>query len=101
MCNHRLDDDDGGIDNHTKVYGAQRHQVAVDAEGLHHAEGKEHTERDDTRHHQSCTPVAQEDDKHEDDDKSTFDEVAGDGALYSIHQVGTVDKRFDDHTFGQ
>jgi membrane fusion protein, heavy metal efflux system len=92
------------------IYSFSRHEVTTGASDGKYTEvklcdhllkGKEHTERDDTRHHQSCTPVAQKNDKHEDNDESTFDEVAGDGALYSIHQVGTVDKRFDDHAFGQ
>ena len=101
MCHHCFNNDDRRIHYHTKVYGSQRHQVSGDAKGLHHTEGKEHTQRDDTCHYQTSSPVTQKDNEHEDNDESTFDEVAGDGTLYSIHQVGTVDKRFDDHTFGQ
>ena len=99
MCHHSFNNDDRRIHYHTKVDGSQRHQVAIDAECLHHTKGKEHTERDDTRHHQSGSPVTQEDNEYEDYDQSAFNQVAGDGTLYSIHQVGTIDKRFDNHSF--
>ena len=99
MCHHCFNNDDRRIHNHTKVDGSQRHQVSVDAKGLHHAEGKEHTQWDDTCYNKSGSPVTQEDNKYENYDKAAFNQVAGDGALYSVHQVGSVDKRFDHHSF--
>ena len=101
MGHNSLYDNDGRIDYHTEIDGSERHQIAVDSEGLHHAESKEHAERNDARHNQSGTPVAQENNQHEDDDESAFSQVSGDGSLYSVNQVGSVDKRFDDHAFGQ
>lgn len=80
MGHNSLYDNDGRIDYHTEIDGSERHQIAVDSEGLHHAESKEHAERNDARHNQSGTPVAQEDNQHEDNDESAFYQVSGDGS---------------------
>ena len=101
MGHNSLYDNDGRIDYHTEIDGSQRHQIAVDSEGLHHAESKEHAERNDARHNQSGPPVAQEDNQHEDNDESAFYQVSGDGSLHTVNQVGSVDKGFDNHALGQ
>ena len=101
MGHNSLYDNDGRIDYHTEIDGSERHQIAVDSEGLHHAESKEHAERNDARHNQSGTPVAQEDNQHEDNDESAFYQVSGDGSLHTVNQVGSVDKGFDNHALGQ
>ena len=101
MCHHSLDDDNRRIDYHSEVDGSQTHQVAIHTEGFHQSKGKEHTQRNDTRHYQTGTPVAQEENQYEDDNESACYQVVGNGSLHSLHQVGAVDKGFYHHTFGQ
>ena len=101
VCDHRLDNDYCRVDYHAEVYRSERHQVAVDAECLHHAEGEEHAEWNDRRHDKSCTPVAEEQHEHEYDYESTLNEVACYRALNPSYEVGAVDERLDDHSFGQ
>ena len=101
MGHHCLNNDNRRIHYHAKVDGAKTHQVAGNAEGLHHAEGKKHAQGDDTGHDKSRTPIAQKEDEHKDHDESALDKVMGDGALHPVDKVGAVDEGFDDHSLGQ
>ena len=101
MCNYRLNNNNGRIHNHSKVDSSERHQVAINTESLHHTECKEHTERNHAGDHQTRTPITQEDNQHEDNNESTFYQVSGNGTLYSIHQVGTVNEWLYHNAFRQ
>ena len=101
MCYYRLNNNNGRIHYHSKVDSSERHQIAINTESLHHTEGKEHTERNHAGNHQTCTPITQKDNQHKDNNESTLNKVSGDGTLYSIHQVGTVNERLYHNAFRQ
>ncbi len=101
VCHDGFHDDDRRVHYHAEVYGPETHQVAVDAERLHHAEGEEHAERYDAGHDKSGAVVAKEEHEDEDHDEAALNEVARYGALHAVHELGAVDEWFYDDALGQ
>ncbi len=101
MQHHGLHYYHSRVHYHAEVYRAKAHQVAVYAKEFHHAEGEEHAQRNDTRHHKSGASVAKEEYEHENHYQSALYEVSGNGAFHTVHEIGAVDKRLYHHAFGQ
>ena len=99
MGNHSLNNNNSRVDYHTKVYGSETHQVAVNTKRFHQGKGKEHTQWNNACHHESGTPITQKQHQHKDNNESTCYEVVCNGTFYSFYQISTVNKRFDNHTF--
>ena len=98
---HGFYDDDGTVNNHTKVDGTKTHQVAADIKHAHHTEGKQHRQRDDRSHNKSGPIVSQEKDENEDDNETTLHQVACNGVSNTVNQQGAVNKWLNDNTLGK
>jgi len=100
-ADHVFHDHDGSVHDEPKVDRAQAHQVSREAGGSHCNEGAQHRQRDHRGHQQSASNVSEQQEKHQHDQDTAFDEIRRHGADGSVDQVGTVVEGFYGHPFRQ
>ena len=99
--NHGFHDNHGPVHDEAEVERAQAHQVGRHAEGLHHAQREEHAERNHAGHHQPGPPVAEQQQQHHHHDDAALDQVVHHRLDGLVDELGAVQKRRDDQSFGQ
>ena len=91
----------GAVDNNTKVYRSQTHQVSRDIEQPHHNKGKQHGQRNDRSDNKPRAHIAQEYNQYDKYDNSPLYQIMYDSRDISIDQSRTVQIRFNTDTFRQ
>ena len=94
-------DNHSAIHNQAKINGSQTHKVSADTKQPHHTKSKQHSERNDGCHHQSCPIITQKQNEYEHNNEATLDKVAGDSASNTVNQLSTVNEWFYDYTLWQ
>ena len=101
LVQHGFDYDDRSVHNQSEIQCPQAHQVTAHAKQIHHNDGKQHRQRYDGGNQKSCPEISEEQDQYKDHDQGSFGKVGLNGADGIVDHLGTVEKRFNDHTFGQ
>ena len=85
-----LNDDNRAVDDQTEVERTKAHEVAGFPNGVHAAGRHQHGHRNDRRRDQRRADVAQQQEKHHDDEKRAFGQVLLDRRNGRIHQLRAV-----------
>ena len=81
-----FDDDDGRVDEKAEINGAEAHEIGGDAEILH-ADGRvHHRQRNGERDDERRADVAENQEQDDDDQRSAFCEIRGDGMDRRLNQ---------------
>ena len=86
---------DGAIDDGAKVDRAQTHKVYRNAEDVHADKTEEQRQRNRHRHNQRRAPVAEKDQKNNNDKRSSFDQILLDCSCRGVDHIRLVIKRND------
>ncbi len=96
-----LDHDDGAVDDDAEVDRAQAHQVSADFALHHAADREEHGERDCQGDDDRGADVAQQQEKHGDNQHCPERQILADGSQRGVDQVAAVIKSGSHHVLGQ
>ena len=101
MMESCLHNNDGTVHNQPEIDGTQRHQVSGNAKQVHHTESKQHGQRNDGRHNQTRSEISKDQDKDENHDQCTFEQVVFDSGNGPFHQIRTIQINGYLQTFGK
>lgn len=85
-----LDHDHRTVDDNAEVDGAKAHQIGADMV-LHHAgDGEEHRQRNDAGRDEGCAEVAENQEQHDHDQQSAFEQILLDCPDCCLDKLGPV-----------